>query len=158
MSSGRKRLLIILLAIAVALWVAGAVATPIVNGLDAKTRADNTIVNGFPFIFTVIGIIVAFIDFIILMATRLNNKVEPNLHATIERLLIAGIVLGVIGMFQPFTITLYTFGFILLLISTFGFIFWSHIVPHTPVDRAVRQDDGLGTVSISQVEHKQVEG
>ena len=155
MSSGRKRLLLILLAIAIALWVAGAIASPIVDGLDAKTRADNTILSGIPFILTFIGIIVAFIDFIILMATRLNNNVSNSVYRVGERALIAGIVLGVIGMFQPFAVGLYTLGFIVLLISTIGYIFWSHIVPRIHGEHA---REGLGTVSIAQVEQKQAEG
>ena len=158
MSASRKRLLIILLAIAVVLWIAGAIATPIVDGLDAKTRADNTILSGIPFILTFIGIIIAFIDFIILMATRLNHNISAGVYRSIERALIAGIVLGVVGMFQPFALVLYTYGFILLLISTLGFIFWSHIVPRIHADRATHPHDGLGTVSIAEVEHKQVEG
>lgn len=158
MSSGRKRLLIILLAVAIALWIAGIVTGPVVAGMDPKTLTDNTILNGIPFILIVIGIIVAFIDFIILMATLLNNKVSENVYRPVERFLIAGIVLGVIGMFQPFTVILYTIGFIVLLISTFGFIFWSHIVPRAPIDRATHSHEGLGTVSIAQVEQKKVKG
>lgn len=158
MSAARKRLLIILLAIAVALWIAGAVASPIVAGLDVKTRTDNTIVNGIPFILTFIGIIVAFIDVIIFVATRLNNNIAESTYRPIERLLIAGIVLGVIGMFQPFTVVLYTYGFILLLISTLGFIFWSHIMPRTKIDRATHPHDGLGSVSISEIEQHEAQG
>lgn len=158
MTARRKRLLLILLGIAIALWVISAVTAPIVNGLDAKTKTDNTIVNGIPVILAIIGIIIAFIDFIIFMATRLNNNISQQTYQPVERILIAGIVLGVIGMFQPFTVVLYTFGFIVLLISTFGFIFWSHIVPRSPVERTAHHDDGLGTVSISQVEQHQVEG
>lgn len=158
MNAGRKRLLFILLGIAIGLWIAGAVASPIVAGLDVKTRSDNTIINGFPFILTVIGIIIAFIDFIIFMATRLNNNISENIHRPVERALIAGIVLGVVGMFQPFTIVLYTLGFILLLVSTFGFIFWSHIVPRVPLDRAAKSHDGLGSVSISEIERHEAQG
>lgn len=129
MSAGRKRLLFILLGLAVVLWIAAIVLSPIVEGLDAKTRADNTILSGIPFILTVIGIIIAFIDFIIFMATRLNNNISENVYRPVERIFMAGIVLGILGMFQPFTVVLYTYGFIVLLISTFGYIFWSHIIP-----------------------------
>lgn len=158
MSAGRKRLLIILFAIAVVLWIAGVIATPIVNGLDVKTKTDNTILNGIPFILTFIGIIIAFIDFIIFMATRLNHNIAETPYRTIERVLIAGIVLGVIGMFQPFTITLYTLGFIVLLVSTLGFIFWSHIVPHVRPDRTAAPSEGLGTVSIGEIERHEAQG
>jgi hypothetical protein len=158
MTSSRKRLLIILLAIAILLWVASFVVTPLVDALDAETKADNTILNGIPFILTFIGIIIAFIDFIILMATLLNNNIPEQVYRPVERLLIGGIVLGVVGMFQPFAVVLYTIGFIVLLISTIGYIFWSHIIPRVRIDRATHSHEGLGTVSIAQVEQKQVEG
>ena len=158
MTASRKRLLIILLVIAVVLWVVGAISGPIVAGLDVKTRTDNTILNGIPFILTFIGIIVAFIDFIIFMATRLNNNISESTYRPIERALIIGIVLGVVGMFQPFAVQLYTIGFILLLVSTLGFIFWSHIVPFTKVDRTVEYHDGLGTVSVGEIEQHEVQG
>ncbi|MBS1214346.1 MAG: hypothetical protein H6R26_2963, partial [Proteobacteria bacterium] len=37
--------------------------------------------------------------------------------------------LGVVGLFQPWTYVLYGIGFHVLLVSVFGFILWSHIVP-----------------------------
>jgi hypothetical protein len=43
--------------------------------------------------------------------------------------LIAGILLGIFGMFQPWLMVLYKIGFMTLLISTLGFIWWSHIRP-----------------------------
>lgn len=158
MSAGRKRLLLILLGLAVVLWVAAIVLAPIMEGLPAETRANNTILSGIPFILTFIGIIIAFIDFIIFMATLLNHNISGDIYRPVERLLIGGIVLGIVGMFQPFVLALYTYGFLLLLVSTLGFIFWSHIVPRVVLDRAVHHDDGLGTVSVAQVEQKRAEG
>lgn len=134
MSAGRKRLLLILLGVAVLLWVIGVAAIPYVQSLDPKTRSDNIIISGIPFILIFIGIIVAFIDIIIFTATRLNNKIEERVHRPIELACIFGIVAGIIGMFQPFRVELYTLGFVLLLISTLAFIFWSHIVPRLPAD------------------------
>jgi hypothetical protein len=64
-----------------------------VNGLDPKTKADDTIVNGIPFILIAIGVIIAYIDFIIWLATRLNNKISEDTYRPIERILIGGIVL-----------------------------------------------------------------
>jgi hypothetical protein len=133
MSAKRKQLILILLGIAVLLWVVGIAMIPIVDGVDAQTKADNTILSGIPFILIFIGINVAFIDFTIFMATRWNNKLPDTIYRPVERILIIGIVSGIIGMFQPFTVTLYTFGFIVLLISTIGYIFWSHIIPRLTV-------------------------
>jgi hypothetical protein len=44
-------------------------------------------------------------------------------------ILIAGIVLGILGMFQPWIFQAYKYGFIVLLFSTLGFIVWSHVTP-----------------------------
>jgi hypothetical protein len=60
--------------------------------------------------------------------------------------LIGGIVLGVIGMFQPWLFAAYRFGFILLLVSTLGFILWSHIVPRD------ESREEVGPVAVSEVE------
>lgn len=158
MSAGRKKLLLILLGVAVLLWIVGAALIPVIDSVDPITKADNVILNGIPFILIFIGVIVAFIDFIILMATRLNNKISEKTYTPIERVLIGGIVFGVIGMFQPFTVVLYTLGFIVLLISTLSYIAWSHVVPRIVIDRANRAHDGLGSVSISEMEQHKVQG
>jgi hypothetical protein len=49
------------------------------------------------------------------------------LHRNIERLSIALIVLGILGMFQSASIDLYTWGFHILLAGTLIFIVISHI-------------------------------
>ena len=51
------------------------------------------------------------------------------LHQWIERILVALILLGIAGMFQPWRIELYTWGFHLLFFATLGFIVISHITP-----------------------------
>lgn len=45
----------------------------------------------------------------------------------IEQLVVAGMVLGTIGMFQPWVLELYHYGFLLLGLSTLAFIVVSHI-------------------------------
>lgn len=135
MSAGRKKLLLILLGVAIVLWILGIVLMPVIDGLDAKTKADNVILNGVPIILIIIGIIIAYIDFIIMLATRLNHKISEKTYAPVERLIIAGILLGIIGMFQPFTMTLYTLGFVLLLVSLIAYMVWSHIVPRITAER-----------------------
>jgi hypothetical protein len=57
------------------------------------------------------------------------------LHTWIERIIIAAILLGIVGMFQPWAIELYTWGFPLLFFATLAFIVISHITP--------REDDPL---------------
>jgi len=55
-------------------------------------------------------------------------------QAGAERVVIGLMILGMVGMFQPFTILLYRPGFLLLLVSTIVFIVLSHLtpVPETP--------------------------
>jgi hypothetical protein len=81
------------------------------------------------------------------MAFKLNNRISELVFRPIERLLIAGIVLGVIGMFQPFVMLFYTLGFILLFVSLLSYIAWSHVVP-----RGDHRGAEIGSVSISEVE------
>jgi hypothetical protein len=55
-------------------------------------------------------------------------------YSRVERVIIALMLLGIVGMFQPFAIALYRYGFLLLLFSTIGFIIISHIVPKASAD------------------------
>lgn len=54
-------------------------------------------------------------------------------YLLIERLIIAGMVLGMIGMFQPFMIELYNYGFHLLFLCTIAFTVFSHLSPKEEV-------------------------
>jgi hypothetical protein len=45
----------------------------------------------------------------------------------IEQVIVAGMVLGTIGMFQPWVLELYHYGFLLLGLSTLAFIVISHV-------------------------------
>jgi len=152
MSKGRKRLLIGMLSVAIGFIVLGVIDTQIILATTTQQeRADNPLVGGVPFLLIFIGILLSYIDFIIWLATRLNNKISEKVVRPIERILIAGIVLGVIGMFQPFTVTLYTLGFIVLFVSLLSYIAWSHVVP-----RGVHRTAEIGSVSIGEVERHEL--
>lgn len=45
----------------------------------------------------------------------------------VTRVIVIGIMLGIIGMIQPWVFDLFRYGFILLLISTVAFIIISHV-------------------------------
>ena len=147
-----------MLGIAILLWVLGVALIPVVAGIDPKTKADNVILNGIPFILIFIGVIIAFIDSIIFAATKWSNKISARTFSIVERILIGGIVLGGIGMFQPFIFAWYTIGFVVLLISLLGYIFWSHIIPRLPVEIVAHPHEGLGSVSIGEIEKHSVQG
>ncbi len=99
------------------------------NNVPEETLVKNTIINGIPFILIFVAIILAFITSIWALASQLNARVRPTVYSRIETVIIAGIVLGVVGMFQPWAFVLFRWGFHLLLASTIAFIVWSHIRP-----------------------------
>jgi hypothetical protein len=148
MTKSRKRLLIGMLIVALGFIVAGLIDTQIVTAtMTSQDLANNPLVGGIPFLLIFIGILLAYIDLIIFMATKLNNRISEKVFRPIERLLIAGIVLGIIGMFQPFVMLFYTLGFIVLFVSLLSYIAWSHIIP-----RGEHHLAELGSVSIGEVE------
>ena len=100
------------------------------------------------FIVSFVTIIVAFIFFIVFLAKRLNGKVPQSTYNLVEKIIIAGIVLGIVGMFQPWIHLGFRVGFHLLLISTLAYIVWSHITP-----RAARyEDEEIDGVSVSELQ------
>jgi hypothetical protein len=83
----------------------------------------------------IIGFLVvlgAFIWLIRYASARFSERVPQQTFDRVERLLIGGIILGAVGMFQPWLFWGYKYGFLLLLIATLGFILWSHITPAAP--------------------------
>ncbi|GIL13071.1 MAG: hypothetical protein DWB42_14910 [Chloroflexi bacterium] len=119
-----------LLVAIVVLLIVAAVFYPIISAIMPKEDLDRAILLlAVPFLAVFIAILLTFISFIFVLASALNNKVHPNRYRTIELSIIGGIVLGLVGMFQPFAIELYQLGFLLLLFSTLAFITWSHIIP-----------------------------
>jgi hypothetical protein len=81
------------------------------------------------FIVGFVAILLAFIYSISFLASKLNNNVSQRAYDLIEAVIIAGILLGVVGMFQPWVQAGYRFGFYVLLLSTLAFIAWSHVTP-----------------------------
>jgi hypothetical protein len=65
-------------------------------------------------------------------------------YARIERAIIALMLIGMAGMFQPFAVALYRYGFLLLLLSTIAFIVISHVSPKAAPESA-------GPASLEQV-------
>jgi hypothetical protein len=84
-----------------------------------------------PIIFIVGFLIILglFIAFIRTVSARLSGKIPPGVFEFWERVIIGGIVLGVISMFQPWVFIGYKYGFLLVLFSTLAFIVWSHVTP-----------------------------
>ncbi|NDJ76870.1 MAG: hypothetical protein GYB65_11480 [Chloroflexi bacterium] len=81
------------------------------------------------FIFGLLGFLFGIGFFIAFLMGRLNNRISQRWFNWIERTIIAGIVLGIVGMFQPWNINRYEDGFLLVFASTLAYVVWSHIVP-----------------------------
>jgi len=148
MAKGRLRLPVgIFIAIVVTLML-GLVAGPVIKASTTEEqRATNVLLSAIPFIFIFVAILLTFISLISMSASVLNDNISPGIYHAIERLLIAGIVSGIFGMFQPWLIILYKIGFLVLLGSTLGFIWWSHIKP-----QGVRRQKEAGNASSQDME------
>jgi hypothetical protein len=130
MAKRRLRIPVGLFIAIVVTLILGLVAKPAITALTTdKQRATNVLLSAIPFILIFISILLVFISLINMSASVLNGYISPRIFHAIERVLIAGIVLGIFGMFQPWLIILYKVGFMVLLVSTLGFIWWGHIKP-----------------------------
>jgi len=102
-----------------------------------------------PFLSIFIGIILIFIFGIAMLARALNYKVSRRVYKTVETVILAGIALGIIGIFQPWVLEAYGYGFDVLLVSTLAFIAWSHVTP-----RGERRKGDFDSVSVTDFESK----
>jgi hypothetical protein len=110
--------------------ILGLVASPVIKMLTTeKQRATNVLLNAVPFLLIFVTILLVFILLINMSMSVLNDHISPRVQGAIEKVLIGGIALGIFGMFQPWLMIFYKYGFIVLLVSTLGFIWWSHIRP-----------------------------
>lgn len=122
----------------VVLLILGLIAGPIIESTATEEQmATNILLSAIPFILIFAAIILTFITLIILVSNLLSGKIPERIYRPIERVIIAGIILGIIGMFQPWSFALYRIGFFMVLISTLCFIVWSHT---TPKGEAVEQE------------------
>ncbi len=95
----------------------------------------------FIFIAGFIVVLLLFIRLIQLAEKRWGGRIARRRQSRIEQVTIAGIILGIFMMFQPWTVTLFEPGFLLLLFSTLAFILWSHVIPRpAPVEVAVQEE------------------
>jgi hypothetical protein len=127
----------------------GLVAPSVINSLTtAAQRKNNVLLSAIPFILIFVAILLTFISLIRMSASVLNDYIPQRVHKMIETVLIVGIVAGVIGMFQPWLMIFYKYGFIVLLVSTLGFIWWSHVRP-----KGVLRQKEIGRASEQKVKN-----
>ena len=116
--------------IIVVLLILGLITGPIIKSTASEEQlATNVLLSAIPFILIFAAIILAFITTIILASNLLSHKIPEQTYRPVERIIIAGIVLGIIGMFQSWSFVLYRIGFFALLTSWLSFVLWSHITP-----------------------------
>jgi hypothetical protein len=130
MQLSRPRIPTKLLIVIGVLLILGIAAGQYINAtMTEEQLTDNVFINAVPFVLIFAAIILTFIAVIYVVASMLDNNISTRAHRLIEQILIVGIVLGVVGMFQPWVFEGYKYGFVLLLISTLSFILWSHVTP-----------------------------
>jgi hypothetical protein len=116
------------------------------NRATPEQLASNVLLSAIPFILIFVAIILFFITLIVLIATALSNNISVRAYRIVESILIAGIILGIVGMFQPWLFEANKYGFLVLLFSTLSFIVWSHVSP-----RREEIQEEVGPVSVSDI-------
>ncbi len=135
---------------AVVLFVLGLAAGPYIqSNIPEDELASNVLLNAIPFILIFVAIILLFMTLVWAASSSLSGNVSRRIYRPVELALMGGIVLGIVGMFQPWVHAFFRGGFYLLLISTLGFILWSHIRPR----EARRQ--ALGSFDVSDFEQRE---
>src|SRR5687768_13619923 len=117
--------------------ILGSIAGPLIrSNFTEKERISNVFLEAIPFILIFVAIILTFITLISLVASVLNDNIARRTHTMIERIIMFGIVGGVIGLFQPWWFLVYKYSFMFLLVSTLSFILWSHVRPKRELRRS----------------------
>jgi hypothetical protein len=114
----------------VVLLVLGLIAMLVWPSIVSEQRmARNVLLAAIPFILVFAAIIIAFMSLVWYASDRLGGRIVEKTYRPLEYALIAGILLGILLMFQPWVFALFRYGFYLLLASTLLYILWSHVRP-----------------------------
>ena len=132
--------------IAIILFILAALFANVVTGLVSEALSNAVMFRAIPFFMAFVGVLLLFILLIALVALRFNGKVPNRTYTGLEMLTIAGILLGTVSLFNPWSFVPYRYGFGLLLLSTLAFILWSHVAPP-------RADSGLQISPLSRSQH-----
>ena len=125
-----RRLIPVKLLIAAAVIFGLSFATrPLIAALIPPDQASSDVlIIAIPFLFIFVPIILCYMSVIVFVGKLLQNRVPEKAYRSIEYVFIAGIGLGIFGMFQPWVFSFFKIGFLVLLASVLGFILWSHVV------------------------------
>jgi hypothetical protein len=113
---------------AVVLFALSFASRPLLGVLmpDLQT-SKNVLLLAIPFLMVFVPIILTFMALVVFVSKVLHHRVPEGTYKVIEYVFIAGIVLGIISMFQPWTFLLFKPGFFVLFGSLLGFMIWSHV-------------------------------
>lgn len=109
--------------------IIGLIFPSIISGIADERLRNGVLVQSIPFVMFFITVLLLFILTIMLVALRFNGKIPSRAYKPIEYTIIAGILGGVVALFQSFHFVGYKYGFVMLLGATLCFILWSHVVP-----------------------------
>lgn len=130
MVNNRIRPPYVLLLVSILLAVFGYVySNNILVKIPEKEQINNVILVAVPFICYFVAVLLVYIFIINVIGQLLNRRVPEKIYKVINFIIIAGIILGIIMMMQPFTIILFKMSFMVVLVSLLLFMIWSHISP-----------------------------
>jgi hypothetical protein len=95
--------------------------------IPPEIASSDVLIIAIPFLFIFVPIILCFMSFIVFFGKLLEQRVPEGLYKAVEYVFIAGIVLGILGMFQPWAFALFKIGFFVLFGSLLCFMVWSHV-------------------------------
>jgi hypothetical protein len=132
----------------VILLILGLTIGPLIRSRATEEQlAQNVLLSAAPFILVFVAILLFFMSLVWLIASALNHQIPRRIYQPIEWFAIGGIVVGIVGLFQPWSFLLFRYSFTVLLFFTLFFILWSHVLP-----RRARREEELSTTSISRYE------
>jgi len=117
-----------LLIIAVISLVAGLILQSVYSA-NPEIPGTNVLMNGLPFLLVFVGILLIYIGLIVTVSRYYSGYLPEKRFLPVFTACMIGIVLGILMMFQAFSPTLYTIGFLVLLFSLLSFMIVGHITP-----------------------------
>ncbi|MBK8020121.1 MAG: hypothetical protein IPK19_01540 [Chloroflexi bacterium] len=109
--------------------IVGLIFPSIRDSVFDESARGAVLLQAVPFVAFFIAVLLIYALLIVIIARTYNGRIPNRAHTPILSVLTAGILFGVVFLFQPAHIVFYRYGFPLLLISTLAFILWSHVVP-----------------------------
>ena len=112
------------------LFILGLISGPLIESTASEEQLNtNVLLSAIPFILIFVAILMMYITFIAVVSRLLSHKIPVRVYRLVERIIIAGIALGILGVFQPWLFALYRIGFFTVLISWLSFMLWNHVKP-----------------------------